>query len=96
MEVKSINDGLLTNIEVFDLLLEKRNIKSDNDKANIEKQCKEFIEIKTIEYFRSSKIGNMYIIVVIMYESIFINYYCFYNIPVVVVIIWYCYYYYNN
>ena len=48
MEIKSANDGLLTNIEVLDLLLEKResNRKDETSATIIELQNREFIEVK--------------------------------------------------
>jgi hypothetical protein len=46
MEVVSSNDGLLTNIEVLEILKENRSRRGNGDGAKIDLQNRENVEIK--------------------------------------------------
>ena len=46
MEISSSNDGLLTNIEVFDLIEARRQLRADNRTIAIELQNREKIEMQ--------------------------------------------------
>ena len=58
MEVKSANDGLLTNIEVLELLLENRQKSAVTTSVAIELQNKQSIEIETSKYISESSVGK--------------------------------------
>jgi hypothetical protein len=46
MEVVSSNDGLLTNIEVLEILKENRSRRGNGDGAKVDLQNRENVEIK--------------------------------------------------
>mmetsp|Transcript_25371 Transcript_25371/g.25599 ORF Transcript_25371/g.25599 Transcript_25371/m.25599 type:complete len:131 (-) Transcript_25371:83-475(-) len=58
MEIESYNDGLLTNIEVAELLEETKSIRKINYAISPELQNREAIETQTIKYIRQSVIKN--------------------------------------
>lgn len=51
MEISSSNDGLLTNIEVFDLIEARRQLRADNRTIAIELQNREKIEMQVDFHF---------------------------------------------
>eukprot|EP01038_Epipyxis_sp_PR26KG_P015233 gene15233-20525_t len=62
MEVKSSSDGLLTNSEVLDLIIESRERRNQYGRKNnntIELQQREAVEIKTAKYIKNSRIGQL-------------------------------------
>lgn len=56
MEVKSSNDGLLTNIEVLEIIKESRQKRG---KATPEFHHREFVEVETINYISKSKLKSI-------------------------------------
>ena len=58
MEVLSHNDGLLTNVEVLELLEERRASRTLAPHHNVALQDREHVELQTIRYIKSSMVKD--------------------------------------
>eukprot|EP01031_Cornospumella_fuschlensis_P039627 gene39627-48243_t len=62
MEVKTSNDGLLTNLEVVELIKERRRLRIHNSaekSLQIDAQHREFVEQQLIKFVDSNKAGHV-------------------------------------